>query len=70
MQLMSVPPYVSAFVFSMATSYFSDKYRLRAPFILFWTLIAVIGYAIWLGSNSNSVKYGAIVLQITGIYGM
>lgn len=54
----------------MATSYFSDKHRLRAPFILFWTLIAVIGYAIWLGSNSNSVKYGAIVLQITGIYGM
>lgn len=67
-QLMSVPPYASAFVFSVITSWMSDRVRLRGPFVAFWSTIAMVGYAIWLGTNKTSVLYGALVLQVTGIY--
>lgn len=67
-QLMSVPPYASAFVCSVITNWLSDRARVRGPFALFWTLIAVVGYAIWLGTANRHVLYGALFLQITGIY--
>lgn len=65
---MSVPPYACAFVCSLITSYISDKCRARGPFALFWSVIAVIGYAMWLGTTNTKVLYGALVLQVTGIY--
>jgi hypothetical protein len=67
-QLMSVPPYACAFVCALATSYASDKTKYRGPFALFWTVIAVIGYAMWLGTTDRKTLYGALVLQVTGIY--
>ncbi|KAK9898406.1 MFS general substrate transporter [Cystobasidium minutum MCA 4210] len=67
-QLMSVPPYACAFVLSLATSLISDKTRMRGPFALFWAAIAIIGYAMWLGTTNQKVLYGALVLQVTGIY--
>lgn len=65
---MSVPPYACAFVLSLATSLISDKTRMRGPFALFWAAIAIIGYAMWLGTTNQKVLYGALVLQVTGIY--
>lgn len=35
---------------------------------MLWTLIAIVGYAMWLGTSNTKVLYGAIVLQISGIY--
>lgn len=65
---MSVPPYACAFVVSIITSYLSDRTRARGPFALFWSVIAVIGYAMWLGTTNQKVLYGALVLQVMGIY--
>lgn len=65
---MSVPPYACAFVFSLITSYISDKCQARGPFALFWSVIAVVGYGMWLATTNTKVLYGALVLQVTGIY--
>lgn len=67
-QLMSVPPYACAFVCSLITSYLSDKTKARGPFAFFWSVIAVVGYAIWLATTHQKTLYGALVLQVTGIY--
>jgi len=67
-QLMSVPPYASAFVFSILTSIASDKTKKRGPFLIFWTCIALIGYIVWLCTSKSSTLYGALVMQVTGIY--
>lgn len=67
-QLMSVPPYASAFVFSVLTAVFSDRTQKRGPFLLFWTGIAIIGYIIWLATSKSNVLYGALVLQVTGVF--
>lgn len=65
---MSVPPYASAFVCSVVTSYISDRTRVRGPFAAAWASVAIIGYAMWLGTTNTKVLYGALVLQVTGIY--
>jgi hypothetical protein len=44
-----VPPYACSFVFSIATSYFCDKYKNRGLMATFCALIAAAGYAIFLG---------------------
>ena len=67
-QLMSVPPYASAFVMTVITSYVSDRCKMRGPFVLFWTLVAMAGYAIWLATTDRKTLYGALVLQVTGVY--
>jgi sugar phosphate permease len=45
-QLMSAPPYAFAFVTTMNTAYFSDKYARRGIFIIFWLIITIIGFII------------------------
>ncbi|KAI0301017.1 MFS general substrate transporter [Multifurca ochricompacta] len=69
-QLLTVPPYACSFVFSILSAYFCDKYKNRGVMVTFCALIAATGYAIFLGSKHKSADYGALYLQIIGIYGI
>ncbi|KAJ8695342.1 hypothetical protein PTI98_007947 [Pleurotus ostreatus] len=42
-QLLTAPPYVFAAIFSFSLAWMSDKYMLRAPFLIFQAIIAIIG---------------------------
>ncbi|PWY98656.1 putative MFS nicotinic acid transporter Tna1 [Testicularia cyperi] len=65
--LLSVPPYVLGFLLTLANSYFSDKYKRRAPFLLGFMLLTVIGYSILLSPVKFGVKYFAIFLTVAGV---
>ncbi|KAF8626447.1 hypothetical protein AX15_004872 [Amanita polypyramis BW_CC] len=67
-QLMSVPPFAAAFVFSMALAYISDHYHCRGVTSIISGLIAVIGFAMFLGSNNRHVQYGSLFFAISGSY--
>lgn len=45
-QLLTAPPYVFAAIFSFSLAWMSDKYMLRAPFLIFQAIIAIIGLAL------------------------
>ncbi|CAF1089412.1 unnamed protein product [Adineta steineri] len=66
-QLMTTPPYVLAFINTMTTAYFSDRYTRRAIFIMFWLMIAIIGFIILIFAQNLSVKYFAMFLAIGSI---
>jgi MFS family permease len=66
-QLLTAPPYAFAFITTMITAYFSDKYARRGIFILFWLLITMIGFIIFLVANNLGVKYFAAFLTAGGI---
>ena len=66
-QLMTAPPYAFAFVTTMTTAYFSDRYARRAIFILFWLLISIIGFLILIVVENQGVKYFAVFLTTGGI---
>ncbi len=66
-QLLTAPPYAFAFITTVTTAYFSDKYVRRGIFILFWLLITMIGYIILIVVDNLSAKYFAIFLVAAGI---
>ncbi|KAH0578144.1 hypothetical protein H2248_004107 [Termitomyces sp. 'cryptogamus'] len=67
-QLFSVPPFAAAFVVSIIASYISDRYGARGFVSIFATILAMIGFAMYLGSPSVHVKYGSLFFSITGAY--
>jgi sugar phosphate permease len=66
-QLLTAPPYAFAFITTVTTAYFSDKYARRGIFILFWLLITMIGYIILIVVNNLGAEYFAVFLATGGI---
>ncbi|KAF9460248.1 major facilitator superfamily domain-containing protein [Collybia nuda] len=67
-QLMSVPPFATAFFVSLISAFISDRYHCGGFVTMFNCTLCVIGFAMYLGSQSASVKYGSLFLSITGTY--
>ncbi|KAF8735594.1 hypothetical protein AX14_001843 [Amanita brunnescens Koide BX004] len=67
-QLMSVPPFAAAFAVSMALAYVSDHYRCRGVVSIISGVLAMIGFAMYLGSRDRHVQYGSLFFSITGAY--
>jgi hypothetical protein len=67
-QLMTVPPYVCATIFTIGLNYAADKYRQRGAFLLGSQVIAISGFALLAGSGKPSVQYAGTVLAAIGIY--
>jgi len=68
-QLMTVPPYACSFVVNIGTAFLSDRYRQRGLATIGISIIALIGYAMYLGSTHKGVIYAALFFQVTGAYG-
>jgi MFS family permease len=65
--ILSAPPYYYAVVPVLVSSWFADKYRIRAPIIAFNALCLITGFAV-LGFASNSgARYFGVFLA-TGAY--
>lgn len=68
-QLHSVPPWATAFGFSMLVAYLSDKTRHRFGFAVFAICIAILGFGILIGVHDNKrLQYGALFLVAVGAY--
>ncbi|OXC66800.1 hypothetical protein C367_02566 [Cryptococcus neoformans Ze90-1] len=46
--LLSTPPYVLAFITTMVTAVFSDRWGKRGFFLMFWSALAAIGYLLFI----------------------
>ena len=66
-QLLTTPPYALAFITTMVTAYYSDRYARRAIFILFWLVIGTTGFVLLIVVHSSGVKYFAVFLATAGI---
>ncbi|QRV95586.1 major facilitator superfamily transporter [Ceratobasidium sp. AG-Ba] len=64
--ILVAPPYVVAVMLALATSWWSDKIRLRTPFIIAHSLIAIAGFTIVLHAHSNGVKLFGTFLAVAG----
>ncbi|KAF2861832.1 MFS general substrate transporter [Piedraia hortae CBS 480.64] len=68
-QLFSVPPWASAFIFSMMIAALSDRARMRMPFAISCTVMALTGLAILLKVHDDiHLQYGALFLVICGSF--
>jgi len=64
----SLIPIFSSAIVLLFFAYFSDKLRLRWPFILAGLLSSAAGYAINISDASNGAKYFGTFLCIAGSY--
>ncbi|GJE85450.1 MFS general substrate transporter [Phanerochaete sordida] len=67
-QLMSVPPFAVAFVLSLATSFLSDHFGRRGLTIALLAVLSTAGFALFLGSAHERVRYGSLFLALPGTY--
>ncbi|KAJ8488388.1 hypothetical protein ONZ45_g13974 [Pleurotus djamor] len=65
-QLLTVPPYVFAILFFFA--HYSDKLRLRSPFILAGLVMCLFGFAINISNAPSGVKYFGTFFVVAGSY--
>lgn len=68
-QLLSVPPYASAFVVGMLVATLSDRFRHRFLFIMLGLMVSLTGFIILITEHHDmNLQYAAIFLAATGTY--
>lgn len=67
-QLLTVPPNMGGFLTVLFAAHFSDKLRMRGPFMLVGAAVAIGGYIMLLASNKPLVKYGGTFLVAAGVF--
>ena len=67
-QLLTVPPFVAAFIVTMISSYLADYYRHRGIAALATTLLALIGIIMFYVGRTTAVRYTSLFFLITGVY--
>ncbi|KAI1770424.1 MFS general substrate transporter [Hypoxylon cercidicola] len=67
-QLMSVPPYVFACIFTIGGSRLADRCGQRGVFLLGFQLVAILGVALLAASENTTMQYTGTVLAAIGIY--
>ncbi|KAF9234655.1 MFS general substrate transporter [Melanogaster broomeanus] len=67
-QLLTVPPYVVATITLLTFAQYSDKLKLRSPFIYVCLVMLLIGYSINISNVPSGVKYFGTYFIVTGSY--
>ena len=67
-QLLSTPPYVFAFVTTMSAALIVERVKLRAPFIIGSSVMAIGGYVMLITSQRPGLSYAGTILAAGGIY--
>ena len=67
-QLLSVPVFVAGAICSVLVGIFSDRCRLRGPFVLSGAFTAMVGYVILYSQTNPGISYLGTVLVAMGIY--
>ncbi|KAL4802528.1 major facilitator superfamily domain-containing protein [Aspergillus unguis] len=67
-QLMTVPPYVVACVFCIGGGFLADRQGQRGLYMIFFNVVAIIGFIMLISSDNNGVKYAGTFFAASGIY--
>ncbi|KAF9647256.1 MFS general substrate transporter [Thelephora ganbajun] len=67
-QLLSIPPYVAAFITTMSVAVIVEKTKRRAPFIIGSSTVGIIGYIVLITSRWPGVSYAGTIITAAGIF--
>ncbi|GAC93982.1 hypothetical protein PHSY_001551 [Pseudozyma hubeiensis SY62] len=67
-QLLTVPPYVLAFIFTMSIAHISFVVNRRLIFIIGSACLAIVGYIVQITSPTVAGRYVAIFITTPGVY--
>ncbi|KAF9038139.1 MFS general substrate transporter [Panaeolus papilionaceus] len=69
-QLLTVGPFGAAFVVTLVSAYYSDKYNTRGIPLIICSVITSIGYIMYLSSRDKYTLYGSLFFTVSGSYPM
>lgn len=67
-QLMTVPIYVTAAILAILAAFWSDRVRLRSPFLIGGLAMAGLGFILCISSADPHVVYAGVFIAACGIY--
>ncbi|CCA74117.1 related to allantoate permease [Serendipita indica DSM 11827] len=67
-QLMTVPPYVVACVFTISGGFLADQFKQRGIFMIGFCLLAIIGFTMLISTENVHIQYAGTFLAASGIY--
>ncbi|KAL2372501.1 phthalate transporter [Blastomyces gilchristii SLH14081] len=65
-QCLVAPPYVVAGILMFSSSWVADKYKMRAPILVFNSLVTIVGLPIMGFAENNVVRYFGVFLTTAG----
>ena len=68
-QLMSVPPYVFACIFTISASWYADRVKKRGIFLLGFQFVGIAGFSMLVATSNPSAQYAGTVLAAIGKLG-
>lgn len=67
-QGLTAPPFFLSFLFSIGTTWFSDKVGQRGLTIIFFSLVGAVGYVLLAACTSVAVRYFGVFLAAVGVF--
>jgi len=67
-QLLTVPPYVVATITLYTFAFYSDKIKMRSPFVFAGLVLCLIGFSINISNAPHGVKYFGVFFCVAGSY--
>lgn len=65
-QLMTVPPYAVACIFTIGAGYAADKFKQRGIFMITFELVAITGFAMLVASDNPAIQYAGTFFAASG----
>lgn len=65
-QCLVAPPYGFAGIIMFSTAWVGDKYRMRAPILIFNALLCIIGLPMMGFAKGNATRYAGVFLSVAG----
>ncbi|KAL4905041.1 hypothetical protein BDW74DRAFT_185179 [Aspergillus multicolor] len=66
-QCLTAPPYALAGILMVSTSWVADRYRMRAPILVFNSLVTLVGLPIMGFASGSGVRYFGVFLTTAGV---
>lgn len=67
-QLYTVPPNIAGFFSVLLVGHFSDKLKVRGPFMMGGATVAIIGYIMQIASAEPLTRYGGTFFVAVGVF--
>ncbi|KAK8170119.1 major facilitator superfamily domain-containing protein [Phyllosticta citrichinensis] len=67
-QLFTVPPNIGGFFSVLIVGHYSDKLKVRGPFMVGLALLAIIGYIMQIASEKPLTRYGGTFFVAAGVF--
>lgn len=67
-QLMTVPPYATAALFTILVGWLADRFRVRGLVNVFASMLGMGGFSMLIASDNPKVQYGGTFLAAMGLY--